>query len=608
MARRRRFRSVLTACTGALLLGAVLPGAAQAQPTDTTRAPNGSNGSQAARAPERVRELVQEMTLEEKVGQLFVPFVYGENADTQDPADVHRNQELYGVDNAKQLIEKYDVGGVIYYTWSDNLKSPRQVATLSNGLQRAAMGQGTSVPLLIGTDQEQGAVFRMPGTRFPGNMALGAGRSTADARKAAKITARELRAVGINQNYAPVADVNVNPANPVIGVRSFGSDPQLVAKMTAAQVEGHQSRGRWGVAATAKHFPGHGDTDVDSHTGLPVIDHTREEWERIDLPPFQAAIDHDVAAIMTAHILVPALDPSGDPATLSKPIMTGILREELGYEGVVISDSLGMAAVREKYGDARVPVLAIKAGVDLMLKPPKFELQYNAVIEAVKNGEISKQRLNEAVTNVLTLKRQLKLFRDPYVDPGKAAEVVGSAQHRKAAQRISDRTVTLVKNQQKLLPLDASGDRDILVTGSSTDSLAESLGERAAGVDAYNTGTSPSQSAIDEAVRRAKSHDLAVVTVGQIAEDEGQQQLVKSLAASGTPVAVVATDVPYAIRYFPEVDTYLAAYSGTDVSMESVARVLFGEVSPQGKLPVMIPKAGQPDEALYPFGHGLTYQ
>ena len=224
--------------------------------------------------------------------------------------------------------------------------------------------------------------------------------------------------MGINWNFAPVADVNVNPANPVIGVRSFSENPGLAASLTAAQTRGYTSAG---IAGAAKHFPGHGDTATDSHTGLPVIDHTREEWEQMDRPPFQAAIDAGVPAIMTAHISVPALDPSGDPATLSKPIMTGILRNEMGYDGVVITDALDMAGASATYGNDRVPVLALKAGVDMLLMPPEFDVAYNAVLDAVESGELTEERIDTSVRRILTLKHDLGIVDDPLRRPGRGA-------------------------------------------------------------------------------------------------------------------------------------------------------------------------------------------
>ena len=258
-------------------------------------------------------------------------------------------------------------------------------------LQRHPAGRArrsrAGCPLLISTDQEHGIVARVgkPATLLPGGDGAGRGRlARPTPATAAGSPGAELAAMGIRQNYAPVADVNVNPANPVIGVRSFGSDPRAVAGAgRRRRSQGYQGAG---VAATAKHFPGHGDTNVDSHTGLPVITHTREQWEKLDAPPFRAAVAAGIDSIMTAHIVVPALDPSEDPATLSRPILTGILREELGYDGVVVTDSLGMEGVRTKYGDDRVPVLALKAGVDQLLNPPDLDVAWNAVLHGGAGG------------------------------------------------------------------------------------------------------------------------------------------------------------------------------------------------------------------------------
>ncbi|HEU0128654.1 MAG TPA: glycoside hydrolase family 3 protein, partial [Pseudonocardiaceae bacterium] len=403
------------------------------------------------------------MSLDEKIGQLFVTYAYGDRVDTDDPADVANNRAVYGVDNAAALIEKYHLGGIIYFTRFNNVNNPRQIAELSNGIQRVAADQRSSIPMLISTDQEQGLVARVgpPATQFPGNMALGAGRSPSDAYDAARITGEELSAIGINQDLAPVADVNVNALNPVIGVRSFAENTKLVSQLTSAQVEGYQDAD---VAATAKHFPGHGDTTVDSHTGIPVINHSRQQWERIDLPPFQAAIERGVDSIMTAHIVVPSLDPSGDPATLSEPIMTGLLRKELHYDGVVVTDALDMAGVREKYGDDRVPVLALKAGVDQLLMPPNLDLAYQAVRAAVHSDEISERRIDQSVHRILRLKFQRGLFHDPYVDVDAIDGVVGTPEHLARAQQIADRTTTLIKDDVELIPL-AQRPRSVLVTG-----------------------------------------------------------------------------------------------------------------------------------------------
>jgi beta-N-acetylhexosaminidase len=562
-------------------------------------------------AHDRALAAMKRMTLPEKVGQLFVTEVYGADANTPD----QRNVDRYGVATPAQVVQKYHLGGVIYYAWSNPTDDPEQTARLSNGLQHAAMDERPQVPLLISTDQETGIVVRMgpPATQFPGNMAVAAGRSAADSRTAAAITGAELRAVGINQNFGPVADVNVNPLNPVIGVRSFSSDPQLTAEMTAAAVHGYQRDGK--VIATAKHFPGHGDTETDSHTGIPEIDHTRAEWEEIDAPPFEAAIAAGIDSIMTAHIVVPALDPSEDPATLSKPIMTGILRQDLGYDGLVVTDSLGMAGVREKYGDAEVPLRAIEAGVDQLLRPPEMDLAYNSVLDAVRSGRISEARLNQSVERVLTLKYEKNLFEEPYVDVDAVDRKVGPPDHWATAEQIADRTVTVVKNDDGLLPL-SRDPRSVLVTGygaATTATLGDELSKFGATTTVSPTGTQPSDAAIANTVAKARNNDLTVVLTMKAWDtkdtDPGarQQRLVKELLATGKPVIVVAVRDPYDIAYFADAPTYLATYSFNVVSMPSLAKVLYGEVSPSGKLPVTIPSAGDPSTPLYPFGHGITW-
>jgi beta-N-acetylhexosaminidase len=355
------------------------------------------------------------MSLADKVGQLFMPTIPGAT-----PAP------------GAAVIRRYHLGGVIYFP--ENLRTPRQTAELSNGLQGAAMKSG--VPLLISTDEEQGPVSRLPYiTRFPANKSLA---STAhpddDVRTAARVTGEELRAVGINQDLAPDADVNVNPRNPVIGVRSFGADPQKVAHFVGVAVDAYRATG---VAATAKHFPGHGDTATDSHTGLPVITHSMKTWERLDAPPFKAAIAHHVDAIMTAHIVVPGLDDSGDPATMSKAVLSGLLRDKLGYDGVVITDSLQMAGATMKYGAQEAAVRAVRAGADMLLMPPDIGRAYNAVLAAVRSGRIPQSRLDQAVTRIVRMKTERGLFRSPYVDAAKASQVLGSKEHRAAARKVA---------------------------------------------------------------------------------------------------------------------------------------------------------------------------
>ncbi|MFI8187365.1 glycoside hydrolase family 3 protein [Streptomyces sp. NPDC085946] len=564
-----------------------------------------------------LRALVARMTLEEKVGQLFVTRVYGHSATAPDQADVDANLKELGVRTAAELIARYRVGGIIYFAWAHNTRDPHQIADLSDGIQRASLELPRGLPVLISTDQEHGAVARVgePATLFPGAMAIGAGGSRSDARTLGRIAGRELRAMGIRQDYAPVADVNVNPANPVIGVRSFGADPRAVARLVAAEVTGYQ---RSGVAATAKHFPGHGDTAVDSHTGLPVIPHSRAQWEALDAPPFRAAIAAGVDSVMTAHLVVPALDGSGDPATLSRPILTGILREELGYDGVVVTDSLGMEGVRTRYGDDRVPVLALKAGVDQLLNPPDLDLAWHAVLAAVRDGELTEDRLDTSVLRVLRLKAKLGLLRDPYVGQAGVDRAVGVRAHLAAADRIAERTTTLLVNEGRLLPLSRRRHPRLLVvgadpaspsgtTGPPTGVLAEALTALGFTATALPTGTAPSAETVARAVAAAGDADAVVAATYNVTASGGQRTLVERLLATGRPVVAVALRNPYDVARLPGVPAVLAAYSWTDVELRAAARVIAGRVAPRGRLPVPVPRADDPAQVLYPIGYGLSY-
>lgn len=569
-------------------------------------------GTQALANPSRnetgwVRSTLARMTLEQKVGQLMVQQVYGVDPTVDDA----RNLDKYGTAKAVDVVRDLNLGGVIYFAWTDSYANgPTGVAKLSNALQRAALapraGQKVSAPLIIATDQEQGIVTRFgpPATQFPGSMALGAGRSTSDARTAAAITGKELRAVGINTNFAPDADVNVNPANPVIGVRSFGSRPDLVSGMVAAQVKGYQQDGD--VSASAKHFPGHGDTATDSHYGLPVITHSREEWQKIDAPPFKAAIAAGVDMIMSAHLLVPALDPVDDPATLSKPILTGVLRHQLGYEGVIITDSLEMAGVREKYGDNEVAVKALEAGVDILLMAPKPVEARDAITAAIGSGRLQLKDINAKVERVLRMKYRRGLVRDALCDVSRVDAVVGAPAHLSRAAAITDRTITLVRNEG-VLPMPVSG-KKVLVTGwgtSTTTNVANALTAAGATVQRIETGTSPKDAQIAQVVAAAATHDLVVVLTMNVASSAQQVNLVNRLQAAHPKVVAVAVRNPYDVAYY-EAGAELCTYSYSPVVPPALVRVITGQVNPQAKLPVDVPRPDGSGIAL-PFGFGLSY-
>ncbi|MFD1931724.1 MULTISPECIES: beta-N-acetylhexosaminidase [Nonomuraea] len=399
-----------------------------AKPSSTPSTP--STEASAGAGTGTVRRALARMSTEEKVGQLFMPVVHGTSAAGASAG----NQNAFGASTPAQVIAKYHLGGVILFP--ENIKSVSQVVSFTNGLQKASKG----VPLIIGTDQENGLVSRMSAlvTDLPGASVIGATRDTGLARKAAEATGAELKALGVNLDFAPVADVNIDPRNPVIGKRAFGDNPARVAQMVAASVKGFHDAG---VAATAKHFPGHGDTRTDSHTGLPVIKHTRAQWEAMDAPPFKSAIGARVDAIMSAHIVMPKLDSSGDPATLSKPILTGLLRDKLGFDGVISTDALNMEGVRKKYDDGEVAVRAILAGADLLLMPPNLPKAHSAVLAAVKSGRISRERLDQSVTRLLELREKRGFLETaPVASAAAAAKVLRSAEHRRLAAMIESQS------------------------------------------------------------------------------------------------------------------------------------------------------------------------
>ncbi|MFE1169929.1 MULTISPECIES: glycoside hydrolase family 3 protein [Nocardiopsis] len=494
-------------------------------------------------------QLLAEMDLDDKIGQLLVLTAQGTTA----------------ADNAAQ-IEAHRPGGVIYF--DANLNDAEQIARMSAGMQDQAAEVGQGVPLFVSIDQEQGLVVRMPvGTLFPDAMAVGATRDTDLAALRASTTADELLAVGVNMNYAPDADVNTDPNNPVIGIRSFGSDPELVSEMVLAESDAYSEHG---VVPVIKHFPGHGDTDVDSHTGLPVIDLPRDRWEAEHLPPFRAAVDAGVDAIMTAHVLMPQLDPGEDPATLSPVIIDEILRGELGYDGVVTTDALNMEGVRQTHDDGEVAVRVVEAGVDQLLMPPDPGAAVAAIREAVESGRLTEERIDQSVLRVLTLKEKRGVLERESADPAQADAAMENPEHAEAAQRVADASVTLVRNEADLLPLDA-GTR-VRVQGEGADRIAPALTD--AGLEVVDGG-----------------EDVLVVGTRNARGSEEQRGMVAAGRSQGTPVVVVAQGGPYDLEAFPDVDAYLALYSAVEVSRVAAARVIAGEVDPSGTLPVDIPGA-----------------
>jgi beta-N-acetylhexosaminidase len=542
-----------------------------------------------ASAQDPLARILRGMSLAEKVGQMFVSYVYGQTAGTASAA----NTTLYGVATPAEVVARYHLGGVIYFTWSDNLASPPQIAGLSNGLQSAAVAD-SGIPLQISTDQEGGVVNRIgaPLAVSPGNMAIGATFRPQEAYRAARVSGSELKALGINVVDAPVVDVNTNPRNAADGPRAFGDRTGQVAVFGAAAVAGYRSAG---IGAQAKHFPGLGDTTVNTDNGVAVTNETRAQILATHVPPFQAAIAAGAQSIMAAHIVAPALDPSGWPASLSKPIVTGLLRNRLHFDGVVITDALDAAALAGIPAD-QIVLDAIDAGIDQLLMPKDVPGAIRTVLDAVAAGTLSESRIDQSVRRILRMKLGLGLFDEPSVP---VPPVVGTPEHLQAMADAAAGSITELRNAA--LPVRPG--QNVLVTGwgvGTTTNLTSALTARGIGATRFYTG-SPSADVIAQAVAAARAADVTVVTTYNAWGDTTQQSLVTALLSTGKPIVVAAVGGPYDIAYFPAASTYLAAYGYQAPSITAVADVLTGRAAANGRLPVTI---RTPDGQQVLFGYG----
>lgn len=543
-----------------------------------------------------VQRIIAHMSDKEKIGQLVMPA-------TQD------NSNQMPDERSEKLIKEYNVGSVIVYGSRDAKKT----AEYNNQLQKWASETRLHIPLFISADLEYGTAQHVTdGTAFPRQMGIGATRDLQEAEDVAKITAIESKATGFNWNYSPLADVNTNPANPVIGVRSFGEKTDLVSQMTVAQIKGYQENG---VVATAKHFPGHGDTSVDSHLGLAAVTYDRKTLEEVHLPPFKAAINAGVDSIMTAHVIINAIDPDL-PATLSKKVLTGLLREEMGFKGIIVTDAMSMDAIDKEWGAGKAGVMAINAGADIVMATGTYDQQletYDALYQALLTGELTEKRVNESLERILMTKFKYDLFNDRYDDPATATKVVNTPAHKAAAAEVARKSITLLKNDG-VLPFDASADKTTLVVGPKIYGSSNQMNGVIKVVDAKSSGavvsavtsTDPTDAEIENAVQLAGQADRVVVATFSPGElPAGQAKLVKALQATGKPVAALSLGLPYDIKNFPEVGAYLASYaierwgSPVPTSWNAAVDVIFG-TQPGGKLPVNI--AG-----FYNFGDGLSY-
>lgn len=540
-----------------------------------------------------VRKIMAKMTLEEKIGQMITCRYSG--------YFVNRGSDYFK--ELESFIVKRKIGGLIIF--GGNVY---ETAFLTNTFQKLS-----KIPLLIASDFERGAGNQIQrAIRFPPLMAMGATGSEDLAYLMGKITAFEGRAMGIHMTYAPVVDVNVNPENPIINTRSFGEDPELVSRLAKAFIKGCQENG---LIATAKHFPGHGDTDLDSHTHLPTILADRERLERVELYPFKQTIEAGVQAIMTAHLHLPALDSTPNiPATLSPVIITELLRKKLGFKGIIVTDSMGMGGITTLYSPEEAALRAVKAGVDMLLLPPKPHEVIDTLVQAVASGEIPEKRIDVSVKRILMAKARLGLNKNKLVAVDSLANTIALNEHLQQAARMFECSMTLVKNEGNILPLSDSLQK-VAVFSLSSDLgdyfagrvFVSEIEKRCTEVTSFYAESSTGEKFIQEGVEKAREAQAIIIALfsslrawkGSVDLEIRHIELVREMAEESIPVIVVSFGSPYFLRHFPDVDSYLCAYRNVSQAQEAAVKALFGEIEVTGKLPVSLP-------GLYPLGHGLV--
>jgi len=545
-----------------------------------------------------------ELSVEEKAGQLMMPWVLGDFA----PEGSESHERVF------RFIEEQKIGGIIM-----SVGTPFEVAAKLNDLQAHA-----DLPLLVAADLETGAGFRlrgaihMPGsidlggaTNFPSLMAVGATGQEELAYEMGRITAVEARAVGVHVPFAPVLDVNNNPDNPIINVRSFGEDPEKVAEMGIAFIRGVQENG---ALATGKHFPGHGDTNVDSHVGLPVIMHNRARMDSVELRPFQRAIDSGMGAIMTAHISVPSLNGGvREPSTLSPEVLTNLLREQMGFDGIVFTDAMDMSAIARQHRSGEAAVRALEAGADVILMPASVSGAIEGIVDALGDGRITEERLDHSVLRVLETKERMGLHENRYVALEEISRSVGIPAHVEVADRIAARAITLLKNDNDLLPLAGTRSARVMSVSyrRSSDVLAgryfnRALRETYPRLRAVEVESDTSEDEYQDLRRQAREHAMVVVSTyvtsvnvsGSFTLPEDLVEFVRYLDEIGVPHTVVSFGNPYLITDFPDVRSYLLAWSGSESSQRAAAAAMLGQRQINGRTPTRIPP-------FYEIGDGI---
>ena len=648
-----------------LLTAAVLSGAGRSGPASEKQEVRKEAGKQekeskktkeedADRRKERAAEILSSMTLEEKAAQMIMPAfrTWTKGKEALDVTKLNKEQ--------KALIKKHPFGGVILF--AGNLKTADQSRDLIREIQDASLEGFPRAALLIAADQEGGRVSRLAyGTQMPGNMALGASGDPDAARHEAALMGEELSSLGFNLDFAPVMDVNSNPANPAIGLRSFSDDPEAAGAFGAAFTKGLHSRG---IISSLKHFPGHGDTDTDSHTGLPVIDKSLEDLRRCELIPFEKGLK-EADMVMTAHILYPKIETktyvsrqNGKkitlPATLSRTIITGILREELGFDGVVITDSMKMGAVAAHFDPMDAVRFAINAGVDMILMPvdlstkegiASLENYISGITSMVEKEKISEERVNEAVTRILILKDRYGLLdADSLSLP---EDSVGSRAHHEEEWKLALRAVTMLKNRDRVLPMK---DQDKILIAAADSSQVNSAVYAA--LKAREDGILPAETEIltrvssemtpEEAGKIPKGVDsvIGISAVNSLSaldpsKTDGAgtaclKALFKAAEGKGIHRVLISSQLPYDVAAFPEADAVLCCYNGRGMdeipeipdfpesgtkeygpNLPAALYTAFGGSTPEGRLPVNIPVLLKDhtfgEKILFKRGTGLSF-
>lgn len=537
------------------------------------------------------------LSLEERVGQLFVVEVVA--------LYTHEDDQAYQY--AREMVIRYHVGSFIL--GGGNILD---IPIITNRLQKLSR-----VPLFINGDMEAGMTYGSPwrlsrgwserlprfipggGTQFISQMGIGATGDTAYAYQFGRITALEARAAGLRWSNSPVADVNSNPDNPIINTRSYGEDPALVARMVSAYVRGAREGG---MLATLKHFPGHGDTREDSHMKLPSLPFDLRRLDSVEFVPFKAGIDAGAGAVMTSHLALPRIDPSGRPATLSRPVLSGLLREHLGFRGVIVTDGMRMQGITDQFGSAEASVLAIEAGVDAVLGIEDIDKGYHGVLEAVRAGRLSAARIDESVRRILAAKAAVGLDRERMVDIDAMFKVVGNPAFQKISSEISDASVTLLRNDRNLVPVPSSTRMHVVTVTEEPASgpgieFTNEIRPWVASVGNSMVSNDTGEERVREIVRMAEQNDVLVVGIYlSVLAWKGDRRFagpldrfLRGLHSLKVPVILVAYGDPYVLGKIPETAAVMTPFNGTYLAERSVAKAIAGKIRATGRLPVTIP-------------------